>query len=310
MTSMARRRTATFRGIVSIFLWATSVPVSRIVLERFGLYLGTAMTLCSAGLFLLLFTSVKSKGCAWFRRLSRAHLWICGPLFVGYMLLLYAAVGLSSSRDQAIVAGLANYLWPGLILVFSVVILRARVRWIGLVAGLTVCIAGVALAAVGDLGSPAALSRALSRSILPLGLGITAAICWGLYSVLARIYSQTESSGAIGLFLLVTGTVALLLGAGRLGEICGDWTAIATMIYMALLPNSLAYWLWDEAMRDGSVQTLGALANGIPVLSAAIGTVVLGLNLRAELLLGGGLVTIGAAISRLSFHSRTRNSGS
>ena len=133
-----------------------------------------------------------------------------------------------------------------------------------------------------------------------------AAVCWGLYSVLASIHVQKESRGAIGLFLLVAGASALALGAGRLGEITGNWKVVAAAVYMALLPNSLAYWLWDEAMRGGSVQTLGALANGIPVLSAAIGTVVLGLSLRTELFAGAALVTLGATISRHSFRGETR----
>jgi len=285
-------------------VWATSVPVSRIVLEQFGLHIGTGITLLGAGVFLVALTSWRARGLAWLRRVTLPHVMICGPLFIGYLLLLYAAVGLAGSRDQAIVAGLANYLWPGLILVFSVVVLKARVRWFGLIIGLITCIAGVVLASSGDVGSLAALGRALAHSARPLGLGIGAAICWGLYSVLASTHHQAESSGTIGLFLMVTGVVALLLGAGRLGEIRANWEAIAAVAYMAFLPNSLAYWLWDEAMRGGAVQTLGALANAIPVLSAAIGTLILGLSFRMELLLGGGLVTLGAAISRFSFRGK------
>jgi len=291
--------------MVSILLWASSVPVSRIVLEGFGFLSGTAITLLAAGLFLLGLTTWRNGGLGWVRRLRWPHLSLCGPLFVGYMLLLYAAVGLAASRDQAIVAGLANYLWPALILVFSVVILRIRVRRIGLAVGILACLAGVVLAASGDLGGWDGMARALSEASRALALGAGAAVCWGLYSVLARVFEQTESSGAIGLLLVATAGAAVALGGGPLPATGVGWREVAAAAYMALLPNSLAYWLWDEAMRDGSVPTLGALANAIPILSTALGTLVLGLSFRVELLAGAGLVTVGAAVSRLSFRSGT-----
>jgi drug/metabolite transporter (DMT)-like permease len=303
-----RARHATLRGVVSVLVWATSVPVSRIALEELGLYLGTSIVLLGAAVFLLSLTTIGARGVGWTRRLSLAHLGVCGPLFVGYELLLYAAVGLARSREQAIVAGLANYLWPSLIFVFSVLLLRTRVRrsWLG--AGIFACVGGIALAASGDAGGWLTLARAVPGASLSVGLGASAAVCWGLYSVLATVFRQTESRGAIGLFLFVAGATALPLGLNRIGEAAWSWQAIAAVSYMALVPNSVAYWLWDEAMRDGNVPTLAALANAIPVLSAAIGAVLLGLGARIELLVGASLVTFGAGISRLSFRGVSRRS--
>jgi len=301
------RRRATGRGMISILVWSTSVPVSRIVLEAFGLYLGTAITLLAAGLFLFLLTSRRERGVGWVGRLTRLHLAVCGPLFVGYILLLYGAVGTAVTRPEAIAAGLANYLWPSMILLFSVLILRARARADALTIGVAVSLAGIVLAASVNVEGVSRLVEALLPPPLSFGLGLAAAVCWGLYSVIARVFRQSNSSGAVSIFLLIAGGASLAIAVSGGGLVVPDWgfphaaIAVAAAAYMALLPNSLAYWFWDVAIRDGDVPTLGAIANLIPILSAAIGTLVLGIGVRPELLAGAGLVAVGSAVSRLSF---------
>ena len=308
----AEGRRATGLGIASILIWSTSVPVSRIALEGFGPYLGTAVTLLAAGVFLFALTSWRTRGLGWLKQLAAPHLLVCGPLFVGYILLLYAAVGTAGSRSEAIAAGLANYLWPTMILVFSILILRARARIGLLAAGIAFSLAGIVLAVSVSGGPGASLAEALMPPPLSFGLGLAAAVCWGLYSVLARVFRQTNSSGAVAVFLLMSGGagLAIALFGGRIDvsslRLGALGPAIGAAAYMALLPNSLAYWFWDRAVRDGDVPLLGALANLVPVLSAAIGVALLGVGLQPELLIGAALVAGGSALSRGAFRRAAR----
>jgi hypothetical protein len=65
-------------------------------------------------------------------RLPKRYLFGCGALFVSYEVALYLAVGLSVSDQQVLVVGLINYLWPALILLTAIPILRYRARpWLG-----------------------------------------------------------------------------------------------------------------------------------------------------------------------------------
>ncbi len=119
--------------------------------------------------------------------------------------------------------------------------------------------------------------------------------------MLAHKYPQQNSVGTVGIYLLVAGAILAALAAGSWLTARWNWSSAIAVIYMALLPNSLAYWFWGVAVRDGSVPALGALANLTPVLSAGLGTVVLGTGLRWEIFLGASLVAAGAALSHASF---------
>ena len=85
-------RWATAAGLVSILVWSTSVSVSRLVTEDLGVLPATALVLLLAGLTLGAITVVRERGVSWVRRLAPKHLAVCGPLFVGYILLLYLSL--------------------------------------------------------------------------------------------------------------------------------------------------------------------------------------------------------------------------
>ena len=299
MKGLSRR--ATLGGLLSIGIWSTSISVSRLVTEDLGVLPGTALVLLLAGFLLLAATTVRERDIRWVRRLHMRHLWICGPLFVGYILLLYVAVGLAPTRMDALVAGLANYLWPTMILLFSILVLRRRVRPALFIPGALISLLGIAMATAVSAGGIANLLGAVAVAPPSVWIGLLASVLWGLYSVLARVHPQTISSGAVGLFLMVAGLGALVLSRGAWGESVWTTRALFAAAYMALVPNSLAYWLWDTGVRDGDVTTLGAVSNMIPVLSALVGSLVLGIGLRAEILVGACLVVVGAAVSRGAF---------
>ena len=297
-------RWATAAGLVSILVWSTSVSVSRLVTEDLGVLPATALVLLLAGLTLGAITVVRGRGVSWVRRLAPKHLAVCGPLFVGYILLLYIAVGTAPTRIDALVAGLANYLWPAMILLFSVLVLRRRAQPAVLGIGILVCLVGILLAASVSAGGWRPLLGGLANLSPSLGLGVIAAVLWGLYSVMARVFRQTVSSGAVALFLFVAGLGALALGRGAWGGANWSCRAVVAGLYMAWVPNSLAYWFWDESMRSGDVPTLGALSNLIPILSMLVGTAVLSVGVRWELIGGGLLVVVGAVVSRGAFARR------
>ena len=299
MKGLSRR--ATLGGLLSIGIWSTSISVSRLVTEDLGVLPGTALVLLMAGFLLLAGTTIRERDIRWIRRLHRHHLWICGPLFVGYILLLYVAVGLAPTRMDALVAGLANYLWPTMILLFSILVLRRRVRPALFVPGVLISLFGIAMATAVSAGGMANLLSAVAAAPPSVWIGLLASVLWGLYSVLARVHPQTISSGAVGLFLMAAGLGALVLSRGAWGESVWTMRALLAAAYMALVPNSLAYWLWDTGVRDGDVTTLGAVSNLIPILSALVGSLVLGIGLRFEILVGACLVVVGAAVSRGAF---------
>lgn len=301
-------RTATGLGLLAMAIWSTTVGASRVVMERLGAFPGAAVVLLAGGLLLLTATSVRHRGLGWMRRLSTRHLAYAGPVFVLYMVAMYCAVGLATTRVEAIAAGLANYLWPTMILVFAVLLLHERPRRLPLVLGSLLALSGIALAASTNVGGLRELAAVFRTPSLPLGLGLVAGVAWGLYSVLVRVHRQTVPSGAIGLFLTVAGLIMAAVAGPDWAVVRLDVPTALVILYMACLPTSLAYWLWDLAMRDGNVPALGALSNLIPVVSAGFAMAVLGVAWKWELAGGAVLVSLGAVVARGAFRAPARGS--
>ncbi|MCX6094101.1 MAG: EamA family transporter [Candidatus Bipolaricaulota bacterium] len=308
MRAVGSVRRATGLGLLAMLIWSTTVGASRVVMERLGAFPGAAVVLLAGGVLLLIAASIRYRGFGWVRRLSTRHLAYAGPLFVLYMVAMYCAVGLATTRVEAIAAGLANYLWPTMILVFAVLILHEKPRGAALTAGCVLALCGIVLAASTNAGGLRELAEVLRAPSISLVLGLVAGVAWGLYSVLVRVHRQAVPSGALGLLLLAAGLIMAALGGTHWTAVHFDLTTILVIVYMALLPTSLAYWLWDLAMRDGDVPALAALSNVIPVVSAGFAIAVLSVAWKWELIGGAALVSLGAVVARGAFRTSARGS--
>ena len=293
------RRASTAGGILAIALWSCTVAVSRELSETLGATTAAATMLLLGGVLGCLHAAVIERRLGEIFRLSRAYLLGCGSLFVTYMVCLYLAIGLSTSRQQAIEIGIINYLWPGLTLLLSVPIVGTRVRW--------TFAPGVALALLGAMLAPlrlgeysaAALADNLLAHPLPYLLALGAALSWALYSVLSRRWGAS-AAGGVPIFTLAAGVVLALLRLGIPERT--TWTAWATglVLFMAVCPILVAYALWDRAMRRGNVTLVAALSNFAPLLSTVVSALWLHVSLGWNLWFACGLVVAGAAMCQRS----------
>ena len=297
---------ATGLGLVAILLWSTTVPAARSVIEKLGHLFGMSLVFSFSGLLLLITTFIRAKGFGWMSRLSKKHLIVCGPLFIAYLCLFYLALGLAETRPEAIVVGLINYLWPTMILLFAIPLLGRRPRRLVFAVGSAISLGGIVLAMSVQAESLGTLIGALGTTGIPMLLALVASVMWGLYSNLAKRYPQTNSSGAVGLFLMVAGLSLLAVAEKQWGGV--DWTpkAIGELSYMIVFPASLAYCFWDIAMRDGNIALLGSASNLIPVLATLLAGVYLQVALGWELLGGAIGVVLGAFLCQLAFRQGAR----
>ncbi|UCF10196.1 MAG: EamA family transporter [Candidatus Bipolaricaulota bacterium] len=122
----------------------------------------------------------------------------------------------------------------------------------------------------------------------------------------ATPHPQRLTTGAVAIFLLFAGLL-LAAAAGRrwLGI---EWTARALLEagYLAAVPTAIAYSLWDLAMSQGDLPTLGAAANATPILATVAGALYLAVPLHGALLGGAILVAAGALVARSAFRGRLR----
>jgi drug/metabolite transporter (DMT)-like permease len=294
----------TLYGLLAILLWSTTVALIRSLAERIGpltaassIYLlGGALSLARIGCSGLLKHQI--------RGLPRSYLLGCGALFALYMFSIYLGIGLASSRLQALEIGLLNYLWPALILVFSVFLLDKRAHLL-LVPGTLVSMLGVFLVLTqGTSISWSSFWRNVASNLPAYALGLTAGVSWALYSTLARRWAGPQSGGGIPFFMMATGL--LLLGLRLFHQEQSQWSsrAVSEMLFMSVATLA-AYASWDRAMRKGDVVLLGACSYFIPLLSTLVSCLYLEIAPELNLWLGCGAIILGSLISWASVSDRT-----
>lgn len=161
-------------------------------------------------------------------------------------------------------AGLINYLWPVLIVVFSALLPGEKLKPQHLI--------GCALAVIGAV---LVITKGQGFSFDPqyaLGYGaaLAAALIWSSYSVLSRRVAAVSSDAITG-FCLAT---AVLSGICHLIFEPTIWPANpwqwASIVALGLGPVGLAFYVWDIGVKRGDIQILGATSYLTPLLSTLI----------------------------------------
>jgi drug/metabolite transporter (DMT)-like permease len=182
-----------------------------------------------------------------------------GGLF-GYHALYFAALRLSPPAE----AGLINYLWPLLIVLFSALLPGERLR-AGQIAGAVIGFGGVVTLFVGrgDLSLGGAYAPGFACAF-------AAAFVWAGYSVLSRVFGAVPTDAVAG-FCLATSVLSLVCHMLFEQTVWPDnewqWLAIAAL---GVGPVGLAFYLWDIGVKRGDIRFLGVAAYAAPVLSTLL----------------------------------------
>ena len=182
-----------------------------------------------------------------------------GGLF-GYHALYFAALRWAPPAE----AGLLNYFWPLLIVLFSALLPGEKLKWhhiLGVVVGLL----GAVL--VITRGQGFALTQGFG---LGHALGFACALIWAAYSVLSRRFGKVSTDVVAG-FCLVTSALAFvchfLFETTVWPETSGQWLAI---LGLGLLPVGAAFYTWDLGVKRGDIMALGASSYASPLLSTLV----------------------------------------
>ena len=208
-----------------------------------------------------------------------------GGLF-GYHALYFLALRFAPPAE----AGLLNYLWPLLIVLFSSLLPGERLlahHIIGALLGL----AGTVLLLMGGGGS------GFEAGQLPgLAAAFIAAFVWASYSVMSRRLKAVPTDAVAG-FCLATAVLAALMH-GLLEttvwpETTLQWLAVAAL---GIGPVGAAFYAWDIGMKRGDIRVLGAASYATPLLStgfliaAGFAKASANIAIAAILIAGGGLI--------------------
>jgi len=276
-------RTATLIGLTAILMWSL-LAVLTVATGKIPAFQLAAMTFAIGGLVGLLTWIGRREATVSLRQPLAVWAVGIGGLF-GYHALYFLALRFAPPAE----AGLLNYLWPLLIVLFSSLLPGERLAAHHVI--------GALLGLVGTVLLFAGKTSALAPGQLPgLFAAFVAAFVWAIYSVLSRRLKAVSTDIVVG-FCLATAALAALVHATVETTV---WPATPlqwlAMIALGVGPVGAAFYAWDIGMKRGDIRVLGAASYATPLLSTsfliAAGFAEAGANLAvaAILIAGGGLI--------------------
>jgi drug/metabolite transporter (DMT)-like permease len=204
----------------------------------------------------------------------------------GYNWLFLTGLTLAPASDGAIIV-------PGLAPVFTLIVAGAILRErLGVRAYL-----GFAVAAIGLYLVVAPSGGADERRLLGDLMFLAGAVCWGIYSVLARIASRRFDAVSTTLYGTALGTVILVPaallegGAGRL--VAAPPHALAGIAYLAVFGTVAAFVLLNLGVARIGAARASAFALLVPIVGVLSSVALLGERLGPTTLIGGVIVLAG-----------------
>ncbi|MDB5625966.1 MAG: protein of unknown function transrane, partial [Tardiphaga sp.] len=179
-----------------------------------------------------------------------------GGLF-GYHALYFLALRLAPPAE----AGLLNYLWPLLIVLFSSLLpgeQLERHHVIGALLGLI----GTVLLLAGNIDLMATRTQ-----VAGFAAALAAAFVWASYSVMSRRLKAVSTDAVAGFCAVTAGLAALMHGAIEVTVWPATTTAWIAVIALGVGPVGAAFYAWDIGMKRGDIRVLGAASYATPLLS-------------------------------------------
>jgi drug/metabolite transporter (DMT)-like permease len=276
-------RTATLIGLSAILMWSL-LSVMTVATGTIPAFQLAAMTFAIGAATCALRWIGHTDAVKALRQPPVAWIVGVGGLF-GYHALYFLALRFAPPAE----AGLLNYLWPLLIVLFSSLLPGERLaahHIIGAVLGL----AGTVLLFAGNTGSftPGQIPGLIAAFI--------AAFVWATYSVLSRRLKSVPTDAVAG-FCAVTALLAALVHSIVETTVWPEtplqWAAVSAL---GVGPVGAAFYAWDIGMKRGDIRVLGAASYATPLLStmflilAGFAKASANLALAAVLIAGGGLI--------------------
>lgn len=207
---------------------------------------------------------------------------------VGYNMVLYSALDYTSSTNAALVSALN----PGVIVLFSVFLLKERLTRLQL-GGMALSLLGVLVILTGGKLTQL-LAMDFNRGDL---LMIVAVLLWTGYSLLAKRIKEVPPITLTAMSALFA-TFILAPFALDEGIRIQDISSLATMgiVYIIIFPSVGSFVFWNISVRQIGASQAGIFLNLIPVFTAIISWS-LGEKISSFQILGGILVFSGVYLT-------------
>ena len=279
---------------ITVLIWATLATVVKIILYDIPNFEALTISSVFAFVFLLIMNIVNGS----FKELKhyrlKDYLMMSGLGFLGlflYSALYYYGISALSSQEACIL----NSLWPLMIVVFACILLKEKLTARKLIA-MGMSFAGIVVLMVGTGGAASSGNR-----LWGIVACVTAAVCYGLFSVLNKKHSLNQNITMMWIWLTVS-VCSLVFGL-----IFEKWQPIVGIQWLGLgwlgvVVNAVAYLLWAIALKNAEDSAKVAnLAYLVPFLSIVLSSVVLKEQITVNMVIAVVLIVGGILLQSIRF---------
>ncbi len=278
----------TWLGLSSILIWASLVGMVKLVSEVLSPVQGVALIYTFSAVLIVALTGLPRIS-----QMSKAYLIGCGALFIAYEILFLVSIALSQNRDQVLVIAMINYLWPPLMIVFSILAKQLNFHWcVGI--GFLLAVLGLMLVVNPDILNSQQLILILKQNPIAYAFALVGALLWPIYSVLTKKYAQGQNG--VPLFFSITAVLLWLVHIGVDEPFV--MPSLELWLTVAVLGGliGIAYSNWNQSMQYGNMKILILATYFMPILSTVMSMFILGVYPQLSFWVGTGLVSLGAII--------------
>ena len=279
---------------ITVLIWATLATVVKIILYDIPNFEALTISSVFAFVFLLIMNIINGSVKELKHYRLKDYLMMSGLGFLGlflYSALYYYGISALSSQEACIL----NYLWPLMIVVFACILLKEKLTARKLIA-MGMSFAGIVVLTVGTGGAASSGNR-----LWGIVACVTAAVCYGLFSVLNKKHSLNQNITMMWIWLTVS--VCSLVS----GMIFEKWQPIVGIQWLGLgwlgvVVNAVAYLLWAIALKNAEDSAKVAnLAYLVPFLSIVLSSVVLKEQITVNMVIAVVLIVGGILLQSIRF---------
>ena len=213
-----------------------------------------------------------------------------------YQILWVEGIARTRTGDAALLVAAS----PALIEIINVLRGGERAGWRA-VAGIGVSIAGIALVVGG-----APVKSAHDSSLLGNGLILASCICWALYSVLLKPFTEKVDGLTLSAVTMTGGIIPMVI-AGAPSLAATQWSLVSTrgwlaVAYSGIMALVVAYLFWYRGVRVLGPTRASMYSNLQPVVAMTGAWLLLSETPRVMQLAGGACIVGGLVLTRLPGH--------
>lgn len=244
---------------------------------------------------LVLWAIVAARGSALPKRRELLRMAALGVLGNGlYQVLFVEGLARTRASDTALVLAAS----PAFMAIIGRLRGLERTGWRG-VAGIALSLAGIALVVFGSRHDPSGAS-----TMLGYALTIAACLCWSMYSVLLKPFTERHDGVTLSA-VTMTGGLIPLVAVGAPSLVATRWDAVGASAWAAVAYSGLgalvvAYLFWYRGVRVLGPTRASMYANTQPLFALGAAWAFLGETPRLLQLAGAAAIMAGLLLTRLT----------